>query len=371
VRNLSVLVCLFVLALPVYAAGTVTVAQLEQFLTSSRAAKLSDLEIAERLSRIDLSEELTPASLARIDAEAHPGPETQQQLKILAAVSVIQPPPAANLANETPPNQETQKKILSSAHAYAQEAIRLIPDFLAIRETRSFNNLPLAAAKKHQKPRIEMHFASNARREIAVRRGREVSSAVAGGGGMGDSLLTSGLSSWGEFGAILAVIFGDSSDESMHWRRWQRSESGARLAVFGYQVPRLASHYTVDFCCYRQSEDDPAEHSSKDQPAYHGELSIDPATGEIDRITVEADLAESDHVSRSALAVQYGHVIIGGRTYLCPVRSVAVTELYNADMQKNYGIGLERHVNDVAFTDYRKFGSTARILVGEDGTRQP
>lgn len=325
------------------------------------------MEIAERLSRIDLSEELTPASLARIDAEAHPGPETQQQLEILSAASVIQPPPAAGVANEAPPDQETEVKILRSAHAYAQEAIRLIPDFLAVRETRSFNNIPLAATKKHQKPRIEMHFASDTRREIAVRKGKEISSAVAGSEGAGDALLTSGLSSWGEFGAMLAVIFGDSSDDSMHWRRWQRSESGTMLAVFGYQVPRLASHYTVDFCCYRQSEDDPAEHSFKDQPAYHGELAIDRATGEIDRITVEADLAESDHVSRSELAVQYRHVIIAGRSYVCPVRSVAVTELYNADMQKNYGVGLERHVNDVAFTNYRKFGSTARILVGEDG----
>ncbi|MBS1803911.1 MAG: hypothetical protein JST28_11130 [Acidobacteria bacterium] len=368
-RNLSFLICFVVLTFSVRAQTTVSVAQLEHFLTSSRAAKLSDLEIAERLSRVDLSEELTASTLKRIVAQAHPGPETQQQLEILTAASMIQAPPAENLVNEVPPDQEAQARILNSAHAYAQGAIRLIPDFLAIRETRSFNNLPLATTKKHQKPQIEMHFASNARREIAVRKGREVSSAVAGKG-LGDALVTSGLSSWGEFGAMLAVIFGDSSNDSMHWMRWQKSASGTRLAVFRYEVPRLASHYTVDFCCYRQSEDDPTEHSSKDQPAYHGELSINPATGEIDRITVEAELAESDHVSQSALAVQYGHVIISGRSYLCPVRSVAVTELYNADMQKDYGIGLERHVNDVEFTNYRKFGSTARILPDEDGAGQ-
>ena len=163
---------------------------------------------------------------------------------------------------------------------------------------------------------------------------------------------------------MLAVIFGDSSDASMQWKRWQTSDSGTLLAVFAYRVSRLDSHYTVDFCCYRESDDDPTDHSFRDQPAYHGEISGDPTNGEINRITLEAELSDSDPVSRSAIAVQYGKVMIGERSYLCPIRGVAISELYNADMQKAYGISLERHVNKVEFTHYHKFGSTARILTG-------
>lgn len=355
-----IVICLFAFAHPVRAASTVTVAQLEQFLSSSRAQKLSDQQVAERLSRVDLSKELTAASLARILAESSPGPETAQQLEILAAASVLQPPPISETPVNPAPDLATQKRILATARADASRSLHILPDLLALRETESFNNLPLGTAKKHQKPRIEMHFASENRHEISVRKGREVAS-VSPGQAAGHP---AGLSTWGEFGAMLAVILGDSSDASMRWKRWQLSDSAHPLAVFAYQVPRLDSHYTVDFCCYRESQDDPTEHSFKDQPGYHGEISIDPASGEIVRITVEAGLDESAPVSRSAIAVQYEHVMIGGRSYLCPIRSVAISELYNADMQMNYGIGLERHVNKVEFTHYHKFGSTSRILTG-------
>lgn len=359
-RIFLIVICLFAFALPVDAASTVTVAQLEAFLASSPAQKLSDKEIAERLSRVEVSEELTASSLSLILHESSPGPETLQQLEILAAASVLQPPPASELPGEPAPDQPRQKSILAAARDDAKHSLHVLPDLLAVRETQSFNNLPLGTTKKHQKPPIEMHFASETRREIAVRKGREVGTAAPEQG----TALSSGLSTWGEFGAMLAIIFGDSSDSAMQWRRWQTSDSGSRLAVFGYRVPPPESHYTIDFCCYRESEDDPTEHSFKDQPGYHGEIFIDPANGEIDRITLKAELSDSDPVSRSAIAVQYGHVMIGGRSYLCPISGVAVSELYNADMQKDYGISLERHVNKVEFTHYHKFGSTARILTG-------
>jgi hypothetical protein len=369
VQKSSVLICAFALALPVRAATSVTVAQLEEFLTSSRTAKLADIEIAERLSRVDLSEELTSKSMARILAESSPGPETQQQLEILAAVSVIEPPPAAEMPDEPAPDQARQKQIIIAARHFAGTALHMVPDFLAVRNTRGFNNLPLDAGKRHGRPRLVMQFASEVRSEIAVRHGKEVDATEASSGR--DPLgFSSGLSSWGEFGAILGLALGDASDNHFRWHRWQRSESGIQLAVFGYEIPRESSHYTVDFCCYRESGDDPAEHAFKDRPAYRGEIHINPGTGEVLGISVEAELRESDPVSRSAIAVQYGGVVIGGKRYVCPVRSVAISEVYNADIEKIDGTGLERRVNEVEFTRYHKFGSSTRILTGAEGTEQ-
>jgi hypothetical protein len=364
VRISSVLVCLFALAVPAYAASTVTVAQLEQFLTSWRTAKLSDLEVAERLSKVDLSEELTSRGLARILTRSSPGPETQEQLEILAAASVIQPPPSVELPGTPPPDQATQNRMMASARDYAAHALHFLPDFVAMRNTRAFNNLPVDSPNKHQKPRIEMHFASEMRSEIAVRNGKELDSPAQGDGQAGMVEFASGLSSSGEFGAVLAIVLGDASNHSLRWHRWQHSESGDQIAVFGYQIPRSSSHYTVDFCCFRRSEDDPTDHAFRDKPGYHGEIYVDPASGDVLRITIEAELRESDPVSRSAMAVLYRHVAIGGKQYLCPVRSVAISELYNSDIQKIDTIGLERHVNEVEFNDYHKFGSTARILTG-------
>lgn len=339
-------------------------AQLEQFLTSSHAAKLSDVEIAERLSKVDLSEELTSASLARIVVASSPGPETLQQLEVLAAVSVIQPPPSVELPGTPPPDQPTQDRLIASARDYASHALHLVPDFVAMRNTRAFNNLPIDSPKKHQKPRIEMHFASEIRSEIAVRNGKELESPDQGHQETGAFGLSSGLSSSGEFGAVLAIVLGDATNDSLHWHRWQSSNSGGRIAVFGYAIPRMSSHYTVDFCCFRRSEDEPTDHAFHDKPAYRGEIYIDPANGQVVQITIEAELRESDPVIRSAMAVHYGDVVIAGRHYVCPVRSVAVSELYNSDIQKLDGIGLERHVNEVEFRDYHKFGSAARILTG-------
>jgi len=55
-------------------AKAVTVAQLEQFLTSERSAKLSDQEIANRLSNVTLAEQLTARTLNYIRTETSLGP---------------------------------------------------------------------------------------------------------------------------------------------------------------------------------------------------------------------------------------------------------------------------------------------------------
>ena len=58
-------------------------------------------------------------------------------------------------------------------------------------------------------------------------------------------------------------------------------------------------------------------------PGYHGALSIDPTTGAILRITLAAELKDDDPITRAAIVVQYGPVMIGDRNYICPIRSLA------------------------------------------------
>jgi len=340
----------------------VTVAQLEQFLTSPRAAKLSDTDIAGRLSGVMLAEQLTQTTLARITSEIELGQKSAEQLEVLAAASVFEAPPAAELPDSPAPGVATQADLLRAARDYVSGTIPLLPDFVALRETRSFDNLPVTEGKKHAKPKIEMHLVGEYRREIAVRAGREVNRPVGGADKAAQRNVPGGFSTWGEFGAILATVLDDSLNGAITWNRWQRSESGKEVAVFRYAIPRSASRDTVDFCCYAKSEDAPATDPFHDKPGYHGEIYIDPASGEIDRITLQAELREDDPVTMSNVAVQYGPVDIAGKRYVCPVRSVAVSELHNFAMQKIDGVGVEEHVNMVRFLDYHKFGSTARIV---------
>jgi len=203
-----------------------------------------------------------------------------------------------------------------------------------------------------------MHFAGEHRREMAYRNGREVAETAKGTG----SDTVAGLSTWGEFGGILKVVLNDAFSGNVAWERWQRNEAGTVIAVFRYAIPQKSSHYSIDFCCYLPSLENPVELPFHAVPGYHGELFVDPRDGTIDRITVEADLKESDPVVTSAMEVEYGGVEIGGRHLICPVRGVAVTETRNLRMGLVDGVGLEKHTNLVKFVDYHRFGSTIQVF---------
>jgi hypothetical protein len=256
-----------------------------------------------------------------------------------------------------------QQQMIRAAREYVNGALRLLPDLLALRVTQSFNNYPITNGAKHPKAEIQLHSVGESRREIAVRAGREVNFPVHyAGDGIADEGASAGFSTWGEFGAILAMVLQDSFQGGLTWSRWQWSEGGRRVAVFRYSIPRSASHNSVDFCCYAKSEDAPQTQSFHDLPGYHGEVDIDPASGEIDRVTLEAELQPGDPVVMSNIAVQYGSVSIAKKEYLCPIRSVAVLKSHSRAIEKIDGVGLETNLNVVQFRDYHKFGSTVRVL---------
>jgi hypothetical protein len=119
-------------------------------------------------------------------------------------------------------------------------------------------------------------------------------------------------------------------------------------------VPESASHFDVNFCCVLGKRSSKSYHGF---PAYHGSLSVDPATGAILRLTIDAELGSHSPIMRSAMSVNYGPVdIIGERqSYICPIHSVTLS-------LENTGHHTILRVNDVSFSNYRHFGSTHRIL---------
>ena len=358
--------CLIALA-SAHAATPVTIAQLEQFLTSKHAAKESDAEIAERLNQVTLSEELVGSALSRVLAEARVRPRTAEQVQLLAAESIFEPAPEANQPHDPKPDPATQQRMIDGARAYVSWTLHLLPDLLAVRVSRSFTNSITDPHPGHGKPQAQMHFVIEHRREIAYRNGRESAAPLSRSS---DSWTeqTAGLSTWGEFGGMLKIVLNDAFAGHVAWERWQRNESGERVAVFRYSIPEAASHYKLEFCCYLASIENPIELPFKAQPGYHGELFIDPRNGTVDRITVEADLKDTDPVRRSAIAVQYGAIEIGGKRFICPLRGVAITDTHNLRMEAIDGVGLEKHTNVVEFVNYHKFGSTSRVLPG--GTKE-
>jgi hypothetical protein len=325
---------------------------MQEFLTSKQTAKQSDADVANRVGSVALSEQLTSATLSRLLNDANIGPKTIEQLQLLAFASIFNAPPRAELPDVPVPDSAARQKMTSAAVSYVNTTLKQLPDFLATRTTLSFEKTLAQTGPRHAKPQAIMQLARKSHREVAYRNGHEIEDAASA---------ESGLTTWGEFGPILKTVLGDSFVGNVEWARWQKSETGALLAVFRFAVPQSASHYLIDFCCYRKSKDDPEEYSFRSKPGYRGELYIDPATGFIERITLQAELTDADPVTTSSIAVQYGPVVIGGKNYVCPIQGIAVSEVHNLVMESD-GIGLEKHINVVQFTNYQKFGSTSRII---------
>ena len=172
----------------------------------------------------------------------------------------------------------------------------------------------------------------------------------------------SGLTTKGEFGPILAVVTHDVVlSNHVSWGGWEPGVNGP-LAVFNYEVTREHSHYAVG----------PLNYGPMDFPAYHGEIAVEPATGTILRITVVADRQPTkiDPAFQSAILVEYGPVTIGGNSYICPVRAVAISKESSQETATpvaNYlPASLMIFVNDVSFTQYHVFRTESRVLTGND-----
>jgi hypothetical protein len=167
-----------------------------------------------------------------------------------------------------------------------------------------------------------------------------------------------GLITRGTFGPILLTVIADAAQGEMIWDHWQRGSAGT-LAVFRYRVPKNQSHYSVAFLGV-SSQKGVAEPVT----GYHGEVGIDPATGTILRLTVQADLALGSPILRGDIMAEYGPVEIGGKTYTCPIRSVSIS-LYDDRFVHPFAQGPEDSLlNDVTFADYHLFRAESRVLPG-------
>jgi hypothetical protein len=169
-----------------------------------------------------------------------------------------------------------------------------------------------------------------------------------------------GLTSPGEFGPVLAIVLSDSSKGTVTWSHWENTAAGVG-AVFHYRVPKDASHYVVDFCCENNEFPDFPGSLYHGTPPYHGSLYVDPTSGAILRITLEAEFGPSDPIIRSAASIEYGSVEIGGKSYICPVESVAISSARSYLVKEDRDKTVLR-LNQVVFTNYHRFGSTVRVL---------
>ncbi len=323
---------------------------------------MRDEDVAERLGSVRLSEQLTDRTLADLCSEKSLGPQTCEQLALLATASVLRDPPRPEQPDLPFPDAAQQMEWIDRVVAFANGNLRRLPDFLATRVTRvrqCSSSVQAEARATHDR----LHPVGEFHREIAYRNGREEQESGTREDEAGARLTEGGrtLSSWGEFGPVLTTVLGDAFAGSVRFLRWDAQRDGSLAAVLHFAVPRVASHYLVDFCCY-QVDEESAWLKFRDTPGYHGDIYFDPQLGTIVRMRLETDLQETDPVAASGIAVDYGPVQIGGKEYICPIKSVAILTVHNLEMKKIDGEGLMTHLNETRFLGYRRFGSTTRVL---------
>jgi len=327
--RISGFMLILLMVLPVFAVAAaprqaVTVAQLEEMVGAGRQ---SDGDVARLLSGLELTQRLSAERFTRLDA-ALPGRRSREALLVVADLSGFLDLPASDVPAGEPPDSATQKQILSRTMDYVDAATRRLPDFVVTRRMTRFEDLEVVRGvdKPVTVRSVPFRLKDRSTATTLFREGREVVEPASAN----NVPKPGGLTDYGVFGVLLAVVMGDMRSGQIAFDHW---EGGAeRTAVFRFAVAESQSHYSVEFCCYQAADGWLRRYQAN--PRYHGELAIDPESGAILRLVLKTDLAPSPmlHVEadgekpleRADVLVEYGRVVIGGRTYICPLRSVSV-----------------------------------------------
>jgi VWFA-related protein len=351
----------------------VSVAQLEQLVHSQAdlLRKLENLELTERLSTPRLDALL---SVIRTERE-------RQALTADADLSLALAPPADEIVNRTPPPVEEQRAFFRRTFDYLINAIPKLPDFYALRNTVRFEEPPERNNENWKMPHQDqtLHFAAGEHATVLYRNGNEV---VEKKKKLGKRRIAGtrarDLETRGTFGPILAYVLkaAATSPSTLSWKRWEHGKYGD-LAVFSYRVASPNVLHEVTFCCLPEGDGTTLYHNKTDD---YGEFALNPETGAIMRIVINADLDEERDpdvpLIRSQVMVEYGPVELGGKTYICPQRSVAISRGRSERGINEWGMFFsvygyfETMINDVTFGGYHKFGSESRILPDYEETEE-
>jgi VWFA-related protein len=369
-------------ALPVWAANRVTVIQLEKILSASKGK--SDAEVARQLGDLELTERLSSARMQQLRGSL-PGEKSQQALVALADTSAFLDPPSTDMPATATPDAASQRRMMALTVDYLGKTLPLLPNLFAARDTMRFESRPEQASASGDNP---LRVASKARVTVLYRNGREFVDAGADKNKKAQAP-DKGLTTWGEFGPILGTVLIDAAHSRLNWSHWELGAGGPQ-AVFHYSVPKEKSHYDVRFCCVAESYGFDISVLTQ-RVGYHGEITVDPDSGTILRLTVLADIDHGNPIGQADIAVEYGPVEIGGRTYYCPVRGIALAQapdlkavhsalspppstgsvgtlptLQKASLTSISNDARQTLLNDVAFREFHLFRADSKVTVPSD-----
>jgi hypothetical protein len=154
-----------------------------------------------------------------------------------------------------------------------------------------------------------------------------------------------GASSTGEFGTMLIDLLSPATDAQFRYRRDERT-SGIVTKVYDYTVKRENSHWQITMA------------SQTYRPPYKGSVWIDPATGRVMRIEMQAfgfpDDFPTDDVES---AMDYQYTRLGDtKQYLLPVHAETLSCQRGSDFCSH---------NVIDFRNYHKYTGESSITFGD------
>ena len=351
----------------------VTVEQLGQMLTA--AHNKPDAELAQQLSALTLTERLSRTKLLSWTAGLR-GRKARQALVALADASAFLDPPAGEIPADAPPDHNAQQRMTSLALEYLNQALPNLPNFYATRTTVHYQETPPFKEGDARISYQPLHIADTVKDTVLYRNGYEIGQSDSGRSKK-RKVDEPYLVTYGTFGPLLrgaidAIVVAPGG---LSWKRWEAG-AGKPLAVFGYVIPMKKSSYDTGGCCLPDGDGT----SAFDKRAgYHGEIAIDPATGALLRLELIFDLRSTTPLIQSKVMIEYGTVEIGGKSYICPVRSVSISRgrsvvvlaetLHGGEKMewhesfRTYG-PYATMLNDITFDSFHMFRADSQMLPG-------
>jgi VWFA-related protein len=341
----------------------VTVDQLGQLLSAAHGER--EEEVVRQLSDVEVTERMSAAALASSTAGLH-GKTARQMLAAITDASEFLEPPVSEILSDAPPDENTQRRIISLAAAYLHSTMSKLPNYYARRIVARYEETPEYDEGSTHVQAEPLHLVETSKATVLYRNGAEVVSS-SGKDRQRDSndhyLIT-----YGTFGPLLSA----ASDAiavpgGLSWGRWEKSTNGGRRAVFRYQIPAPKSRYKAGGCCL---PDGNGTIGFSMRTGYHGEVAVDPESGALLRLVLKADLQGFVPLDRSEIMIAYGPVEIGGKTYICPVRSVSIWRARSVPTLSEWDESFRAWgpyatmLNDISFDQYHMFRSESRLIPG-------
>ena len=233
-----------------------------------------------------------------------------------------------------PPSSDEMRQLITDTRDRALHYMESLPNFMCIEVTnRSYD--PGGSGRWKLRDTVtellRYHDKSESRTMIEID-GKPASNAREG---------MKGTFSSGELGGVLRAVFADKAKADFNWHETDALGTST-VQVFDYHVDQKNSEFSVVGMDNRQV-----------MVGFHGQVYIDAAAHNVRRVTLIADDMPKDFPTHyTSIAVDYDYVSINNHDYLMPS---------SAQLRLKQG----RHeavMNNIEFRNYRRFGSSIRIL---------